>query len=384
MSSSVWMKTTCPPSHSEADVVVVGAGITGLSLAYWLSELAPELKLMVIDREGIGAGASGRNAGFNTAGSTAYLAHLIEKDGMEKAREFWSFKQESLRLMREHLFDRFIGVAEGFEGSLTLYRDQAHLERELSLIESVGAPMVKRVGTEEVAQFGLSGFAGGLRFAHEGSCHPLRLLEALKLHLQERGVSFLLGQTAGWLESDGTGTRVMMERGHVRASHVFVALNGYASQFHPSLGSLVSPKRAQMIALDGTGLKLRGNYYDPAHRVYFRLTPQSELLLGGMRLLEEKTEDSDFDKITQVIQSALRDYAGQTFGKELPVLARWSGVMGFTATEKPQITPMPGLAHATFVGGFSGHGMGAGFGTARSAVFAFLGRELPSGGVLPC
>jgi hypothetical protein len=64
-----------------------------------------------------------------------------------------------------------------------------------------------------------------------------------------------------------------------------------------------------MLALDFSKHKLIGNFYDPPHKVYFRQDPLTgDLLVGGMRLLEEESENSDFDKTTPVIQNALAQF----------------------------------------------------------------------------
>jgi glycine/D-amino acid oxidase-like deaminating enzyme len=100
-----------------------------------------------------------------------------------------------------------------------------------------------------------------------------------------------------------------------------------------------------------------------------------DLLVGGMRLLEEESENSDFDKTTPVIQNALAQYAEDIFQTNLSVKARWSGVMGFTHEERPYIKKVSFLKHTTFVGGFSGHGMGLAFGVTQEAILRLVGQS---------
>lgn len=376
MTRSCWQSTTGRPLELRSDVAIVGAGIAGLSLAYWLKTLAPKLRITVLDAGDIGEGASGRNAGFNTAGSTSYLAQLHAKYGSAEAERYWGFKQESLRLMREHLFSRFT-VQQTFAGSTTLYRDPRLLDEHHEVLAQLRAANVKRADLLELEAQGLKNFAGGLAFTHEGSLHSLDLLRSLRDFLRDQGVIFELHQAAAWGEAVGESVKLILSRGELVADHVFLALNGYAGQFHASLSKWVEPKRAQMLSLDFSHRRLMGNFYDPPHKVYFRQNPQTgELLVGGMRLLEEATENSDFDKVTPVIQAALASYACEVFGENLQVRARWAGVMGFTPEERPYIRPVDFLPHTTFVGGFSGHGMGLAFGVAREAILRYLGQSL--------
>ncbi|HRQ10955.1 MAG TPA: FAD-dependent oxidoreductase, partial [Trueperaceae bacterium] len=55
---------TPPPADVAADVVIVGAGFTGLWTAYYLKHLEPTLSVVVLEREHVGFGASGRNGGW--------------------------------------------------------------------------------------------------------------------------------------------------------------------------------------------------------------------------------------------------------------------------------------------------------------------------------
>jgi glycine/D-amino acid oxidase-like deaminating enzyme len=378
MTQSPWQKPIAASAPWECDVAIVGGGLAGLSLAYWLTQKSPRTRITVIEAESIGAGASGRNAGFNTAGSTFYLAQLVQKYGATEAAAYWDFKQDSLRLMREHLFARF-QVDQQFWGSTTLYRDEAQRVEHHELLSSIQV-----AGLSVVQDTGFRAAASGLRFTQEGCLHPVKLLESLAAHLMTSGVQFITGQAVAWGESDANGVRLVCSRSSGLAQHVFLALNGYAGQFHPSLAEWVSPKRAQMVALDVGERRFTGNFYDPAHKVYFRQDAQTKaMLVGGMRLIDEAQENSEFDKTTATIQTALQRYMEEMLAGPLTVAARWSGVMGFTAEERPYVRAVPFLKNTTFVGGFSGHGMGLAFGTAHEAVARFLGHATRFADILP-
>lgn len=366
MTRSLWQRSTLDAVDRQFDVVIIGAGITGLSVAFWLTQLSQKTKVLVVDQAGVAHGASGRNAGFNTAGSAHYLHQLIMAEGLEKARAYWDFKQRSLSLMRQELFPRF-ACDQGFNGSTTLYRDSQKMAEALEAISAIGG--FEALSAQELSAQGLNGAVGGLVSTKDGSLHPVKLLEALQFWLQQQGVQFALGQQAGWVEGD----RLVLEGGVVQAPQFFLCTNGYAGQFAAELESSVFPKRAQMVALSAPKTKLSGNFYDPAHRVYFRQTPTGEVLLGGMRLVDESRENTAADALNQKVQAALVEY-GQLHWPESHVLRRWSGIMGFTQDEKALIVPLTSAPQVLFVGGYSGHGMGVAFGVARSAVEKFLGR----------
>ncbi|MGH3357038.1 MAG: NAD(P)/FAD-dependent oxidoreductase, partial [Nocardioidaceae bacterium] len=92
-STSLWQATTpevpCPrpplPGDADADVVVVGAGFTGLWTAYYLACADPSLRVTVLEAESVGFGASGRNGGWCSALFPASIVRLAEMGGRDAA-----------------------------------------------------------------------------------------------------------------------------------------------------------------------------------------------------------------------------------------------------------------------------------------------------------
>src|ERR1035438_3392513 len=68
------------PGPTEADVAIVGAGYTGLWTAYYLARAQPSLRIVVLERETAGFGASGRNGGW-VSGFFSGPARVYERGG---------------------------------------------------------------------------------------------------------------------------------------------------------------------------------------------------------------------------------------------------------------------------------------------------------------
>jgi glycine/D-amino acid oxidase-like deaminating enzyme len=66
---------------TKADVVIVGAGMTGLWAAYYRAEARPDLKIVVVEREVAGFGASGRNGGWASAGIAGSASGYARRGG---------------------------------------------------------------------------------------------------------------------------------------------------------------------------------------------------------------------------------------------------------------------------------------------------------------
>ena len=102
---SSWLRGEGPPfdppllGDTTADVVVVGAGFTGLWTALALTETAPSLHVVVLEAETVAFGASGRNGGFCEASLTHGLANgirhfadeleVLEREGLDNLRAAW-------------------------------------------------------------------------------------------------------------------------------------------------------------------------------------------------------------------------------------------------------------------------------------------------------
>ena len=99
MSTSFWLDRTDKNSKKNFDVIIVGAGISGLSTAYWLEQEDPSLKIAILEKNRLGYGASGRNAGFVTCGSVEHFNRMIGKHGKDQAVDIWRFSETNLKLI---------------------------------------------------------------------------------------------------------------------------------------------------------------------------------------------------------------------------------------------------------------------------------------------
>src|ERR1700736_1287693 len=80
----------------RAEVLVIGGGITGVSLLHWLRG---RVDAVLVERDRVAAGASGRNAGFLLAGVAACYAAAVRTYGRERARTIWGFTVETHELL---------------------------------------------------------------------------------------------------------------------------------------------------------------------------------------------------------------------------------------------------------------------------------------------
>lgn len=334
---------TLPP---KADVLIVGGGIAGVSLLHHLR--ARRIDAILVERNHLAAGASGRNAGFLLAGVATSYAEAVHTYGREKAREVWELTNEN--------HDRMVEAARGQEvghrrlGSAILGASEK--EREL-LIES------QHLLNEDRFEARWDGTQ--LINPRDGEIDPAAMVAALarqsEAHRIREGVS------VASIESRRNGAIVRTSDAECEAGVVILATNGYTKQLVP--GVPIQATRAQMAATAPEGKAVAGmpTYSHFGYR-YWRQLPGGEVLLGGWRDTSLNTELTYEAEPTPGIQEKL-DGGLAMLGVSAPVTHRWAGTMGFTPDGLPLAGPLKEMPNVHLCAGFTGHGMGFAFITAK-------------------
>jgi gamma-glutamylputrescine oxidase len=345
-----------------ADVVIIGGGYVGLSTAYWISEYRPDLKIVVIDRSHLGAGASGRNAGFLTHGSATFYKTLNKEWGRDQALKLRSFAEESIQLVYQNVLKSSPEIKSEKTVSMTLFQTE---EMRSAWNDHSFNPEDYNFTWRSADELspGLKGkFFGAYETGAEYKINPIQLLSSLRVTLESRKIQIIENLSAFEITPDGVST----ELNTIKCKQVVLALNGYFPQFHSAFQGLITPYRAQMMAVElEENIDSSALHYDSPERVYWRKSQDKVLLIGGKRLLDEAGEMGDFEKISFKIHAGLESYLKDQLKVRYKVINRWSGTMGFTAHELPLITKAEAPLDAYVIGGFSGHGMGLGFRSAK-------------------
>lgn len=381
MSTSFWLDRTPASPRRTYDVVIVGAGISGLSTAYWLQREDPQLKIAIIEKSRLAFGASGRNAGFVTCGSVEHFNRMVGKHGLLEATEIWNFGTENLRLLREHIIeDQARSLEFEHNGAYSLASQENEFEELKKTAELMNSLKIKTEihSADEIrARVGAESFVGGIRYIDDASVHPVRLVERL---YSKVNVALFESTEAFRIEDTGAGIRrLKTDAGDFEAPMIVLNLNGYSATLHPWFEDKIYPTRGQCLMMEKVPRFMQGPCYANFYLDYFRQMPTGELLIGGFRQLEKDSEVGISDHITSKIQSALHEFVR----KHLPQFAnarvthRWSGVMGFSRDGQPLVGAIPDDPQVFFAGGYTAHGIGLSFHTTKRLVDAIYGREIP-------
>lgn len=381
MSTSYWLDRSYRTDKKNYDVVIVGAGISGLSTAYWLNKEDPTLKIAIVEKHRVGFGASGRNAGFITCGSVEHFNRLISKHGLQEAVEIWKFAETNLNLLREHIIlDQEKEIEFQKRGAYSL----AAQENEFKELQNVAKTMselnipVETFNADEVRKnVGATNFVGGIKYLDDAETNPQLLLELM----QKRIKADLFEMTeAHRYEETADGTRILKtDNGDFECSMIIYCLNGYSPSLHPYFADKIYPTRAQILMMEKAPPFMDGPCYANFYLDYFRQMPNGSLLIGGFRQLEKATEVGYSDHTTDVIQNALHDFVKEHLPtlNDKKVTHRWSGVMGFSRDGQPMIGALPEDNQVYFAGGYTGHGIGLAFHTGKCLVDMIFGRDVP-------
>lgn len=381
MSTSYWLDRSKGSPEKSYDAVIVGAGISGLSTAYWLQKEDPSLKIAIVEKSRLAFGASGRNAGFITCGSVEHFNRMINKHGLDGATAIWRFAQENLRLLKEEIIQDD-GAALSFEhnGAYSL----AAQENEFEELKGVAAIMEKlKIRTEVIdgAQIpnrvGAQKFCGGIKYLDDASVNPVALVNKIRSRVK---VDLFEGVEAVGFEETSEGLRrLKTDTGTFEAPMILLNLNGYSATMHPWFADKIFPTRGQCLMMESVPRFMDAPCYANFYLDYFRQLPSGELLIGGFRQVEKATEVGYSDHITEPIQNALHEFVMTHLPqfKNAKVTHRWSGVMGFAKDGEPMVGSIPDDPQVFFAGGYTAHGIGLAFHTTKCLVDMIYGRPVP-------
>jgi len=327
-------------------VLIIGGGIAGTSLLWHLAQ--HRIDAVLVERHHIAWGASGRNAGFLLAGVASSYAEAIKKYGREKAREVWEITNEN--------HDRMIEAARG--------QDVGHRRLGSAVLPASDAERALLVESEQLLhEDGFEARWDGTRLVNprDGEVDPSAMVAALAR--QARGGA--IRERVDVVALDARRHGVIVTAGDVQceAGVVILATNGYTAQLVPSVE--IQPTRAQMVATapDSYPIADVPVYSNFGYR-YWRQLATREVLLGGWRDTSLEAEKTYDDEPTEEIQQQL-DRALTSLGVTAEVTHRWAGTMGFTESGLPLAGPLDGMPNTYICAGFTGHGMGFAFMTAK-------------------
>ncbi len=375
--------------RTRCDVVVIGAGFTGLWTATFLKELDPSLDVCVLEQRTAAYGASGRNAGIlgDTIDHTHELA--IAHFGREEAARLAVLGRENVAALRAHLEARGIDCALEPTGQLhvALSAQQADEFREAAeAARALGVDDLRLLtGDETRAEVHSPLYAGGLFNPTGGILDPVELVLGLKSDAQKRGVRVFENTRAGALEASGTGIVVRSDGGAVVARNAILATNAWSHELVPRLRFRFLPLYDYILVSEpltttqreAIGWRQRQGISDARSFFnYYRLTRDDRVLWG--------TSEAQYYSGNQVEpghdhSEAHYSELRRSFDRHFPALEglefpyAWGGPICATTRFTPFFgSTLQGRVHYGL--GYTGHGIGTTHLAGRILAHMALGR----------
>lgn len=357
-----------PPLEGEvsADVVIAGAGFAGLNTALELATRGA--RVVVLERESAGFGASGRNAGYLVGGQGLEYDYIIRRVGREQAKQIVRFYDEGVAYVERKLGEYAIDCDYNASGTI---RAAVHPSQERKLLKSMqtglelGSPAQFLDQTAMRARGIPPAFLFGAYLPSGGTLDPGKYVLGLRRAALKAGVKIYEGTALqSW-----SGDRILQcvtEKGRATAPHLVLATNAYT----PQLGLLrdkVMPVRVSAIETQPLSPEQLASLGWPRREGIItshwtmeshRLTARNSLVVTTKRLnyaygsqAPNVPDDAAYRELAVALQDRFPTLKG------IGLRACWSGYVSLAYDFLPVVGETGSQGNVLYTAGCSGHGV---------------------------
>lgn len=363
------------PIPADVDVAVIGGGYTGLSAARTLAQQGA--KVVVLEAETIGWGASSRNGGMVLTGLKVGMAAVSKKYGRELAKALFQYSLDSVDTVEQIIREENIDCGFARTGHLLTANKPKHYESmkdEADFMAKEFNHKVRLVPAGELkSEIGSNVYFGALVDDVSGGLNPAQYVAGLAGAAEKAGAILCARARVDRLERGERRFVIETERGSLSASSVFVATSGYTGSVTKNLQRKIIPIGSFVIATQKLTDEL-ANEISPHNRMifdykhflnYFRLW-DNRMVFGGRAAFFPENENT----ISQSAEILRREMVG-VFPqlKEVKVEYAWGGTLDFAFDQMTHVGEEKGLFYAL---GYAGHGVAMGTHLGKTVAEAML------------
>ncbi|PFH49162.1 hypothetical protein AMATHDRAFT_148211 [Amanita thiersii Skay4041] len=413
------------PLTTDADVCIIGSGITGVSTAYRLSQISEDpLSVIVVEARKfckstldfyLDADSTRRNGGHLVANIFSGFRSRQSQYGLDDALKSYHLEQHTissiLSFVNSHNLSESVDLVDGGHiGLLLTPTEELHARADWNAaVKANWEPAKNSEKTKWLSAQEMNEKHGTPYPAFQTPGYnlwPLKLVTHLFIEASSFPSFNLTLHTHTPVSSITRSSRIPSSRprrwtlhtprGQIQCSSILHATNAYASHLLPSLSSTIIPTRGQVVAIDlptsntiTPSFPLAGSWgANEGYEYWFPRPPQSNsntttVILGGGRetarpaFEAHQTDDSTINtRVSETLHAFLpRIFSGIPI--EITTLMEWTGIMGFTTTGDPIVGPIVDNDENSHNGqyisaGYTGHGMPLAYGCAQAVADMIL------------
>jgi glycine/D-amino acid oxidase-like deaminating enzyme/nitrite reductase/ring-hydroxylating ferredoxin subunit len=378
---ALWMNTSLPEFPAlqrdiDVDVLVVGAGLTGITTAYLLGQEG--VRVALIDREKVASADTARTTAHLTYVTDERLHHLVSKFGADAARKFWEGGQVAI--------DTIERIAEETGNDADFVRAPGYLHARVGealdpkVVESLrkDAELARSFGLEatftEIAPYSNM---PAVQFAQQAKFHPRKYLKGLLTVIQQQG-GLVFENTSFESVDDGDPMTVHANGRKVRCKYLVIATHNPLMGKKGALTAGLFQTKLALYTSYVLGARLpenavpEGLYWDTNDPYEYLRVDQRDghqyAIFGGEDVKTGQEDDCErvFERLTRRLRQVL---------PQAQIERRWLGQVVETDDGMPFIGENE---QREFIAtGFCGNGFTLGTLSALMARDRFLGRDNP-------
>ena len=339
----------------EADVAVIGGGISGVSAALHLAEKG--YKPVLLEAREIGWGASGRNGGQVLPGFGASMHTLTNLVGPSEAKKLWDMSVEAVDLLHARIVRHSIPCDPhiGYLHAALKPRQVRALHREQEELVKLGAPVGRLLEGAELRQrLDSPRYIAALEDKIAGHVHPLNYTLGLALAAQAAGARIFEHARVTHVKH-GQPLTLYVDRHKVRAKSLIIAGGAYLNGLEPAINGYVMPVGTYVMATEPRAdvpALIPGNEAVADMNFvldYFRRSVDGRMLFGG------RVSYSTLPPPNLRATMLRRAVAVFPQLKDARVEYAWGGFVDITRNRAPHFGRL--ARNVLFLQGFSGHGL---------------------------